>query len=84
VAEPIVGYAPVSTGSVAGVDRIYVDHGELSRKVSRPQWDTCLDHLHKGDVLLVYRLDQLSSSDQHFISLFNERGERGVDLRASN
>jgi len=66
----------------AGPDRVYVDHGESSRKVSRPQWDACLDYLHKGDVLLVYRLDRLSSSDQHLISLINELGERGVDLRS--
>jgi len=93
VAGHIVGYARVSTREQnpaqqeaalqeAGAERIFVDHGESSRKVSRPQWDACLDYLRSGDVLLVYRLDRLSGSDAHLISLIHELGERGVDLRS--
>ena len=93
MAGHIVGYARVSTREQnpaqqeaalqeAGAERIFVDHGESSRKVSRPQWDACLDYLRSGDVLLVYRLDRLSGSDQHLISLIHELGERGIDLRS--
>ena len=93
MAEHILGYARVSTRDqnpaqqeaalkAAGAERIFVDHGESSRKVSRPQWDACPDHLRQGDVLLVYRLDRLSGSDQHLIALIHELRERGVDLRS--
>ncbi|MBD8535683.1 recombinase family protein [Plantibacter sp. CFBP 13570] len=89
----IIGYARVSTREqnpeqqqaaleAAGAERVYTDHGESSRKTSRPQWDACWDHLLRGDTLLVYRLDRLSSSDAHLITLITELGERGVDLRS--
>ncbi|WP_431031223.1 recombinase family protein [Plantibacter sp. RU18] len=89
----IVGYARVSTReqnpaqqeaalTAAGAERVFTDRGESSRKISRPQWDACLDYLREGDVLMVYRLDRLSSSDAHLITLINELGQRGVDLRS--
>lgn len=88
----IVGYARVSTREqnpgqqeaalkAAGAERVFVDKGESSRKTSRPQFDACLDYIRKGDVLLVYRLDRLGS-DAHLITLINEFGERGIDLRS--
>ncbi|WP_104135156.1 recombinase family protein [Cryobacterium sp. Y62] len=88
----IIGYARVSTReqnpgqqeaalTAAGAERIYVDRGQSSSKTSRPEFDKCLDHLRKGDVLLVYRLDRLGS-DTHLISLINEFGDRGIDLRS--
>jgi DNA invertase Pin-like site-specific DNA recombinase len=89
----IVGYARVSTAeqnpatqqaalTEAGAIKVFTDHGESSRKVSRPAWDACLDYLRSGDVLLVYRLDRLSGSDAHLISIIHDLGERGVDLRS--
>jgi len=89
----IVGYARVSTReqnpaqqeaalTAAGAERVFTDHGESNRNISRPQWNACLDYLREGDVLMVYRLDRLSSSDAHLITLINELGQRGVDLRS--
>ena len=88
----VIGYARVSAReqnpaqqeaalSAAGAERVYVDRGESSRKLSRPQFDACMDHLRGGDVLLVYRLDRLGN-DRHLIDLITEFGDRGIDLRS--
>lgn len=88
----IVGYARVSTREqnpaqqeallrAAGAERVFIDHGESSRKASRPQLNACLDYMRPGDVLLVNSLDRLGN-DTHLITLINEFGERGIDLRS--
>ena len=88
----IVGYARVSTREqnpaqqeallrAAGAERVFIDHGELSRKASRPQLNACLDYMRPGDVLLVNSLDRLGN-DTHLITLINDFGERGIDLRS--
>ena len=88
----IVGYARVSMREqnpaqqeallrAAGVERVFIDHGESSRKASRPQLNACLDYMRPGDVLLVNSLDRLGN-DTHLITLINDFGERGIDLRS--
>ena len=88
----IVGYARVSTREqnpaqqeallrAAGAERVFIDHGESSRKASRLQLNACLDYMRPGDVLLVNSLDRLGN-DTHLITLINDFGERGIDLRS--
>ena len=61
-----VGYARVSTFEQnldlqmnalekEGCDRIFCDQGESGAKGSRPEWDNCLDHLRKGDMLVIWK-----------------------------
>ena len=53
-------------------DRIFCDQGESGAKGSRPEWDNCLDHLRKGDTLVIWKLDRASHSTKHLIELAEE------------
>ena len=88
-----VGYARVSTFEQdldlqmdalekEGCDRIFCDQGESGAKASRPEWDNCLDHLRKGDVLVIWKLDRASRSTKHLIELSEDLKKRGVELRS--
>lgn len=88
----VIGYARTSTADQdadvqhhalieAGADRDYIDIGASSRNRDRTEWVRCNDHLCKGDVLLVYRLDRLAGSTDHMIELIHDLGERGIHLR---
>ena len=86
-----VGYARVSTFEQdldlqmdalgkEGCDRIFCDKGESGAKSSRPEWDNCLDHLRKGDTLVIWKLDRASRSTKHLIELAEDLRKRGVEL----
>ncbi len=86
-----VGYARVSTFEQdldlqldalekEGCDRIFCDQGESGAKASRPEWDNCLDHLRKGDTLVIWKLDRASRSTKHLIELAEDLKKRGVEL----
>lgn len=88
-----VGYARVSTFEQdldlqmdglekEGCDRIFCDQGESGAKGSRPEWDNCLDHLRKGDTLVIWKLDRASRSTKHLIELAEELKQRGVKLKS--
>lgn len=88
-----VGYARVSTFeqdldlqldalNAKGCDRIFCDQGESGAKGSRPEWDNCLDHLRKGDTLVIWKLDRASRSTKHLIELAENLKKKGVELRS--
>lgn len=88
----VIGYARVSTGKQhtdqqvarlkeAGAERVYVDKGVSGTKASRPEWDKCLAHLRKGDVLLITKLDRIGRSLINLVDVVNEMGRRGVSIR---
>ena len=88
-----VGYARVSTFeqdldlqldalNADGCDRIFCDQGESGAKGSRPEWDNCLDHLRKGDTLVIWKLDRASRSTKHLLELAEALEQRGVELRS--
>jgi DNA invertase Pin-like site-specific DNA recombinase/predicted DNA-binding protein (UPF0251 family) len=88
----IMGYACVSTADQnpnhqidsllrAGVDRENIHVDEVpGAKTSRPALDFVLKLLREGDTLTVTRLDRLSRSVLHLITLGAELRERGVGL----
>ena len=89
----LVGYARVSKREqnpeapeaelrAAGVERVFVDHGESSRVKDRPQWLACLDYLRRGDTLMVRRLDRIAGSETMAIQTINELHERGVNIKS--
>ena len=41
-----------------GCDHIFCDQGESGAKDSRPEWNNCLDHLRKGNTLVIWKLDR--------------------------
>lgn len=88
----LFGYARVSTGDQnpdhqidallrAGVERddVYLDHAS-GAKASRPQFDIVLRVLRSGDTLKVTRLDRLSRSVLHLVTLGAELRMRGIGL----
>ncbi|MDO5676334.1 MAG: recombinase family protein [Propionibacteriaceae bacterium] len=89
----IIGYARVSTreqtlGSQeaklreAGVERLFVDHGESSRRASRPGWDECRRYLRSGDVLMVTSLDRLAGTTTMALEIISRLGDDGVELKS--
>jgi DNA invertase Pin-like site-specific DNA recombinase len=89
----VVGYARVSTREQnpdaqeaalrsAGAGRVFVDHGESSRRTNRPAWVSCMDYLRAGDTLLVYRLDRVAGTTASVIQIISELGERGINIRS--
>lgn len=89
----VIGYARVSRReqnpkaqeaelSAAGATRVFVDHGESSRRADRPAWTDCLDYLCEGDTLVVRSLDRLAGTTSLAIATITELGERGVNIRS--
>ena len=60
-------------------DNIYLDRAS-GAKASRPQLDVVLRMLRSGDTLKVTRLDRLSRSVLHLVTLGAELRDRGVGL----
>jgi DNA invertase Pin-like site-specific DNA recombinase len=92
----LVGYVRVSTADdrqstdlqrdalrSAGVDErnIHEDRASGARD-DRPGLKTCLDYLHAGDVLIVWKLDRLGRSLPHLIEIVTALRERGVGFRS--
>ena len=89
----IIGYARVSTTDQnpqlqldalreAGAVRVFNDHGVSGSTAARPGLDTCLDHLRKGDVLTVWKLDRLGRNTQHVLAVVDELTSRGIGFRS--
>jgi DNA invertase Pin-like site-specific DNA recombinase len=88
----LVGYARVSKDEqvldlqmdalkAAGVEKVFTD--KLSgAKVDRKGLAACLDHLRKGDVLTVWKLDRLGRSTIQLMLLLNNLHERGIEFRS--
>jgi DNA invertase Pin-like site-specific DNA recombinase len=89
----LFGYARCSTDDqnvedqvrkllAAGCDpeHVYRDEGVSGKYASRPQWDTCLKQLRRGDTLVIIKLDRAGRSIQHLITLVDELNRRGVGL----
>ncbi len=89
----LIGYARVSTSdqrielqidalTKAGCDRIFTDEGVSGSKTSRPELDKALDHLRKGDCLVVWKLDRLGRSLPHLIETVGDLETRGIQFRS--
>jgi DNA invertase Pin-like site-specific DNA recombinase len=85
-----IGYARVSTDDQtldlqrdalkrAKCRQIYEEHAS-GKTTIRPELDACLKSLHKGDTLVVWRLDRLGRSLGDLIHLTTELRSRGVGL----
>ena len=88
-----IGYARVSTNdqtfalqrdalALAGCKKVFADHGVSGAVASRPGLDQALKALHKGDTLVVWKLDRLGRSLSHLVQTIAELGERGVGFQS--
>lgn len=87
----LVGYARVSTldqttrVQVEALRRagcVLIRQEKRSAVKVRPVLDALLRTLHKGDVLVVYKLDRLARSMSHFVQVFDVLKARGVGFRS--
>lgn len=77
-----IGYARVSTKDQnlelqidalekTGCEKIYQDIASGAR-LDRPALNELVQNLHPGDILVIWKLDRLSRSLNHLISLVND------------
>jgi len=90
----LIGYARVSTEDqkmdlqkdaliAHGVDPEFLFEEKISGvKSTRPQLQTCLKMLRRGDVLVVWRLDRLGRSIRELVTISHDLAEKGVELRS--
>jgi len=62
-------------------EHIFIDHASGAR-AHRPGLEKCLNALHSGDTLLVWRLDRLGRSMPHLVSLVEELHAKGIGFRS--
>jgi DNA invertase Pin-like site-specific DNA recombinase len=65
----------------AGCEKVYIDHA-TGKTQDRPEWNKMMDHLRKGDTLVVWRLDRAGRSLRHLIDMMNDLQQRGVNFRS--
>lgn len=85
-----IGYARVSTGEQtldmqmdaleeAGCEKIYSE--QISGAADeRPELQTCLESLRKGDTLVVWKLDRLGRSMKDLVQKVEDLNERDIDF----
>jgi len=89
----VIGYARVSTVDQnpqlqldalheVGAKRIFTDQGVSGSTARRPELNACLDHLRKGDVLTVWKLDRLGRNTQHVLAVVDQLTSRGIGFRS--
>jgi DNA invertase Pin-like site-specific DNA recombinase len=96
VTTMLIGYGRVSTAAQnpahqvdaltrAGVAErdIHLDTAS-GAKASRPKLDLVLQFLREGDTLVITRLDRLSHSALHLVTLGAQLRERGVGLKVTD
>lgn len=87
----IIGYARVSTLDqdtalqtdalkAAGCERIFEEKAS-GAKEDRPELARALDHMRKGDVLMVWKLDRLARSLKQLVLVLDDLGRRGIGFR---
>lgn len=68
--------------TAAGCDHVFLDVASGKGGAARPQFDACMAALHKGDTLVVVRLDRLTRSLPHLVALVGELRSRGIGFRS--
>jgi len=87
----LIGYARVSTLDqnsalqldalkAAGCERIFEEKAS-GAKEDRPELAKAVDHMRKGDVLVVWKLDRLARSLKQLVLVLEDLGKRAVGFR---
>lgn len=87
----LIGYARVSTLDQTpalqldalqdvGCERVFEEKAS-GAKEDRPQLIAAFDHMRRGDVLVVWKLDRLARSIKQLVNLLDDLNARGVGFR---
>jgi DNA invertase Pin-like site-specific DNA recombinase len=89
-----IGYARVSTKDQVldlQIDALNKDGCELifketasGTKTDRPELQKLMNHLRKGDIVVVYKLDRLGRSLKHLLEVVSELNSKEVGIRSIN
>ncbi|AFK05619.1 Resolvase domain-containing protein (plasmid) [Emticicia oligotrophica DSM 17448] len=89
-----IGYARVSTKDQVldlQIDALEKDGCELifketasGAKTDRPELQKLMNHLRKGDIVVVYKLDRLGRSLKHLLDVVAELNQKEVGIRSIN
>lgn len=85
-----IGYCRVSTQEQcldaqldalrqAKVDKIYQDKCS-GKNLDRPEYTKMIEHLRKGDTVVVYKMDRISRSLKDLINILGDFESKGVDF----
>jgi DNA invertase Pin-like site-specific DNA recombinase len=88
----LIGYARVSTTDqnldmqvdalkTAGCEKIFSDVA-IGAKAEQVELKKALDHLRKGDMLVVWKLDRLGRSQKHLIQVVSDLNEQGIGFKS--
>jgi DNA invertase Pin-like site-specific DNA recombinase len=66
----------------AGCELIYEDEDESGSKRNRPQLNKALDHIRKGDTLIVCKLDRLTRSLVDLLDILKKLENAGASFRS--
>ena len=88
----LVGYARISTAgqdaalqldalAAAGCGRVFSDTASGALE-ERPELTRALDHLRRGDTLVVWRLDRLGRSLRHLVDTVTGLADRDIGFRS--
>jgi DNA invertase Pin-like site-specific DNA recombinase len=67
---------------LARCDRIFTEQGVSGTRASRPELDKMLDHLRKGEELVIWKLDRLGRNTRNLLELVEQLEEKGVTFRS--
>lgn len=87
-----IGYARVSTQdqrpelqldalAVAGCEQVFQEK-QSGKNKDRPELETCLKVLRKGDTLVAWRLDRLGRSLKDLVEIVHALDERGIGFQS--
>jgi DNA invertase Pin-like site-specific DNA recombinase len=87
-----IGYARVSSAdqdprlqldalAAEGCLKTYTDT-ITGTKADRPQWNACLADLHRGDTLIIWKIDRLGRNLRDLIDIVTTLDHRGVAVRS--
>ena len=66
----------------AGCELIYEDEDESGSKRNRPQLNKALEHIRKGDTLIVCKLDRLTRSLVDLLDILKKLENSGASFRS--
>jgi DNA invertase Pin-like site-specific DNA recombinase len=62
------------------LEKIYADKASGSN-INRPEFESCLKALRKGDTLVVWKLDRLGRNMKDLVTIINDLSDKGIHFK---